>query len=58
MQSNTGIDLVESMAKWDLRGDVTYSNLPEGGACVAVTFPLDEEAAYAQEQGERWKPVR
>ena len=28
-----------SMARHDLRGDVEFSNRPEGGSCVIVTFP-------------------
>ena len=43
--ANTGLELIESAAKWDLRGDVQYDNRIGGGARVVVTFPLVEEAA-------------
>ena len=41
--ANTGLDLIESMACWDLRGDIAYTNRSEGGARVVVTFPVLEE---------------
>lgn len=37
--AHVGLQLVESMAHWDLRGDIVYSNRSEGGAHVLVTFP-------------------
>jgi len=38
--ANTGLELIMSMARHDLRGDVQFTNRAEGGACVVVTFPL------------------
>ena len=38
--ANTGLDLIQSVAEWDLRGTIEYSNRPQGGACVTVTFPV------------------
>ena len=38
--ANTGLDLIESLGRWDLRGDILYENRAEGGAKVVVTFPL------------------
>jgi PAS domain S-box-containing protein len=38
--ANTGIELIESVGRWDLQGEVEYANLPAGGACVSVRFPL------------------
>lgn len=38
--ANTGLDLIESVGRWDLQGDVTYLNRPEGGACVRILFPV------------------
>jgi PAS domain S-box-containing protein len=35
-----GVELIESVSHHDLSGETTYENLPEGGACVRVTFPL------------------
>jgi PAS domain S-box-containing protein len=36
--AHTGIELIESLSRWDLQGTVEYSNRPEGGACVVITF--------------------
>ena len=38
--ANTGLELIESVARWDLRGDVRFENLPQGGGCVICTFPI------------------
>ncbi len=38
--ANTGMELINIFSRWDLLGDVSYYNRPEGGACVAVTFPI------------------
>lgn len=46
--ANTGIELVESLARWDLRGDVEYRNRPEGGASVLVKFPLTLDLPASQ----------
>jgi len=35
-----GLEFVESVVRMELRGQVTYENVPDGGACVTVTFPL------------------
>ena len=40
-----GLELVESVGRLDLGGQTSYSNRPEGGACVQVTFPLPAGAA-------------
>ena len=42
--ANTGIELIENMGRWDLRGEILYQNRPNGGACVIITFPLEEQA--------------
>jgi|SRR5579872_48848 len=34
-----GLELVESVGRIDLGGVTSYTNRPEGGACVSVTFP-------------------
>lgn len=36
----TGIGLLNSVVRWDLRGETIYRNLPEGGAQVIMFFPL------------------
>ncbi len=38
--ANTGLSLIESLARWDLKGDIAYMNRPDGGGRVVVTFPL------------------
>ena len=42
--SNTGLELVENLIRLDLRGNVSYTNLPEGGGRVTVLFPCREIA--------------
>jgi two-component sensor histidine kinase len=38
--ANTGLELVEQLAKWDLQGEVEYGKTPSGGGRVVVSFPL------------------
>ena len=38
--ANTGLQLIENAARWDLRGEVFYDNHPGGGGRVTVTFPV------------------
>lgn len=38
--ANTGLDLIESIGRWDLGGDIRYGNSPEGGGQVTIQFPL------------------
>ena len=40
--ANTGLDLVDSLSRWDLAGEVRYLNRPEGGARVEVRFPIKD----------------
>jgi len=42
--AHTGLELIDSMSRWDLRGTVTFVNQSEGGACVQVVFPIPESA--------------
>jgi two-component sensor histidine kinase len=37
--ANTGLELIESLVKWDLAGYVEYSNQPTGGAQVTLALP-------------------
>lgn len=37
--ANTGLELVNTLARWDLRGEVRYGNRREGGARVTLTMP-------------------
>lgn len=38
--SHTGLELVESLTRWDLGGQSHYENTPDGGGRVVVTIPL------------------
>ena len=39
--ANTGLELVTSLARWDLGGAVSYSNHPDhGGARITVSIPI------------------
>jgi two-component sensor histidine kinase len=37
---HTGLDLIDSTVRHDLRGEVRYENRAEGGGRVAITFPF------------------
>jgi hypothetical protein len=41
---HTGIELIESLSRWDLQGRTCYENIAVGGACVTVIAPLTTEA--------------
>ena len=43
--SNTGLDLIDSLGRWDLQGRVAFENRPEGGGRAFVSFPLAHQAA-------------
>jgi two-component sensor histidine kinase len=38
--AHTGLDLIRTLATWDLRGEVRYENAEGGGGRVVVTFPV------------------
>ena len=38
--ANTGLELIESLSRWDLRGEVFYENPKSGGGLVRVVFPI------------------
>ena len=38
--AKTGLGLVDSTGRYELRGDISYDNRPGGGARVTVTFPV------------------
>jgi len=45
-RAHTGIELIESLSRWDLKGRIEFLNGPDnagGGACVVVTFPFPRE---------------
>ncbi|HLK60603.1 MAG TPA: hypothetical protein VKU00_28835 [Chthonomonadaceae bacterium] len=37
---HTGLELIESLGRWDLYGEILYENRPESGAYVVVILPL------------------
>ena len=37
--ANTGLELIDSLVRWDLAGQVEYGNRPDGGGQVTVTLP-------------------
>jgi PAS domain S-box-containing protein len=40
--ASTGLTLIESLAKWDLKGRISYANRADGrGAAVSITFPVE-----------------
>jgi ribose transport system ATP-binding protein len=45
LSSNTGLQLVESVSEWDLRGRAEFANRGSGGAEVTVRFPLQADHA-------------
>ncbi len=40
--SHTGLELIESLTRFDLGGAVSYENQPQGGAVVRAVFPLGQ----------------
>lgn len=40
--ARTGLDLVESVGRWDLNGEIVYTTREEGGGRVIVSFPLPD----------------
>lgn len=40
--ANTGLELIDSTGRHDLRGEIAFTNRDEGGARVIVTMPLPE----------------
>src|SRR5579871_292192 len=39
--AHTGLELIESLAHWDLHGVTRYENREEGGAVVSIEFPIE-----------------
>jgi len=40
---STGLELVENIVRWDLRGRIVYTNRAEGGAKISIAFPHTPE---------------
>jgi PAS domain S-box-containing protein len=38
--ANTGLELIVTLVRWDLAGEVTFGNRPQGGAQVVLILPL------------------
>lgn len=43
--ANTGLELIQRAAEWDLGGRATFDNAPGGGARIMITFPNPQPAA-------------
>jgi two-component sensor histidine kinase len=43
--ANTGLDLIDSLVRWDLAGQVDYGNQPQGGGQVTLTLPAPARPA-------------
>lgn len=43
---HTGLELVDSLSRWDLGGDLSFRNHAEGGAMITVTFPLQQPVCH------------
>lgn len=41
--ANTGLELIENISRWDLKGETSYTNRTEGGARITVSFPLHSQ---------------
>jgi PAS domain S-box-containing protein len=39
--ASTGLELIENIARFDLRGGTSYQNRQEGGARIIITFPRE-----------------
>jgi PAS domain S-box-containing protein len=39
--AHMGLELIDGLAQWDLRGVASYENRPEGGGRVRIRFPLN-----------------
>ncbi len=49
--AHTGLEIVESVGRWDLQGQITYENRESGGACVSLRFPLPEGDSKPPSEG-------
>jgi len=38
--ANTGLELIENIARYDLQAETSYLNRPQGGARIVLTFPI------------------
>ncbi len=48
--ANTGLGLIDSAARYDLQGTISYENGPRGGGCVIVRFPLPSQRSAGARQ--------
>ena len=39
LSAHMGLELVERLSRWDLKGQIRYENRPGGGAQVTLTIP-------------------
>lgn len=43
--ANTGLELIATLVRWDLSGEVTFGNQPEGGGQVTLSLPMNAREA-------------
>jgi PAS domain S-box-containing protein len=51
--AHTGLDLIENIARYDLRGETSYENRPEGGARIVVSFPVHSSSLQSGQDARR-----
>jgi PAS domain S-box-containing protein len=40
LAANTGLELIDSLVRWDLAGQIDFGNQPQGGGQVTLTLPV------------------
>jgi two-component sensor histidine kinase len=50
MSTSTGLEIVESVSRFDLQGKINYESIPEGGGRVTISFPF-KPAAEERDKG-------
>ena len=45
VNANFGLELLESMCRIELRGEIRFENRQQGGACVVIDFPLATDSS-------------
>ncbi|MCW3053684.1 MAG: signal transduction histidine kinase, partial [Chthonomonadales bacterium] len=44
--AHTGLELIENIARYDLRGETVYENREQGGARITVVFPTQHPISH------------
>ena len=53
--SHIGLELIDSLVKWDMHGEMTFTTPPEGGGLIEVSFPIP--AMPSSDAEETFKPI-